>query len=265
MVKPRKNIQEYEAWLDSIADTSFRFWDRHKVGILGTIAVNMLMGILFFIFELSGTPHLPDSLLLVDFDREYEILAPAEPEIPEPLLPQDALSAYHEWEAIRNIAVDATKEDLNPGLFDEKSIDADELYLDAQRIREEMQKNRELWENSQDEEAINIPNVEKKQIEPEDIGHFKGPTVISYFLANRKAYRLPVPAYKCEGGGQVVVDIEVAPDGQVRKVSIDTQNSVIDECMNQAALAAAKSSVFSPSQSAPSKQNGSITYLFVKQ
>lgn len=265
MLKPNGRLSEYEQWLEGLAQTSFGLWGRHKVGVLGTIAVNLLVVVTLLAFELSGTPHPPESLMLVDFEREYEIVAPAEPEIEEPPLPADALNPELEWEAIRNIAVDATKEDLNPGLYDEKSIDADELYQEAQRIRDEMQKNRELWEDSQDEEEVNIPNVETKHHAPDDIGHFKGPTVISYFLENRKAFRLPVPSYKCEGGGQVVVDIEVGADGRVRKATIDTANSVIDECMNQAALVAARSSIFSASPRAPAKQTGSITYLFVRQ
>lgn len=265
MSKPNGRLSEYEQWLEGLAQTSFGLWGRHKVAILGTIAVNLLLVIILLVSELSGTPHPLESLMLVDFDREYEIMAPPEPEIWEPPLPADALNPEYEWEAIRNIALDATKEDLNPGLFDEKSIDADDLYQEAQRIRDEMQRNKELWEDAQGEEEVNIPNVETKQMEPEDIGHYKGPTVISYFLENRKAYRLPVPAYKCEGGGRVVVDIEVGPDGRVRKATIDAANSVIDDCMNEAALGAARSSIFSASQMAPAKQVGSVTYLFVRQ
>ncbi len=265
MEKINRNISQFEVWVDRIAHAFFLFWNSHKVGILGTIVLNMVLVIFFFVFELRGRPHPNDPLVLIDFEREYEIIPPKEFEEPEPLLPQDAINPLQEWEAIRNIAIDATKEDLNPGLTDEKSIDADELYKDAQRIRDDMQRHRELLENLQDEEAIDIPNVEEKKIEPEEIGHYKGPTVISYFLKNRRALRLPVPAYKCEGGGQVVVDIDVLTDGTVGKASIDTQNSVIDDCMNQAAINAAKASLFNVSSASPSRQRGSITYLFVPQ
>ncbi len=265
MENKNNNISQFEGWVDRIAHAFFMFWNRHKVGILGTIALNMVLAILFFVFELKGRPHPADPLVLVDFEREYEILPPKEPEVSDPLLPQDAINPLKEWEAIRNIAIDATNEDLNPGLSDEKKIDADELYQEAQRIRADMQRNKEMWENSQDAEALDIPNVEEKKVEPSEIGHYKGPTVISYFLKDRKALRLPVPAYKCEGGGQVVVDIEVLTDGTVGKASIDTQNSVIDDCMNQAAINAAKASLFTVAASAPSRQKGSITYLFVPQ
>lgn len=254
---------QFELWLERIAHLFFEFWDRHKVGILGTIALNMVLTILFFVFELKSRPYLHDTMVVLDFDREYEIVPEKEPEIPEPLLPKDAIDPNYEWEAIRNIAIDATKEDLNPGLRDEKDIDADELYQDAQRIREQMQRNRELWEESQN--IDDIPNVEEKVVPDVEEGHYKGPAVISYFLEGRRARRLPVPAYKCQNGGVVVVDIEVQNNGSVVRATIDTANSVIDECMNTAALEAARASLFSTSSNAPARQGGSITYMFVPQ
>jgi TonB family protein len=254
----------FEDWLDEVSHQFFILWNRHKVGILGTIALNLLVTILFFVFELKSRPHLHDTMVLVDFEREYEITPEPELEPEQPLLPDDAIDPMQEYEAIKNIAVDATKEDLNPGLSDEKNIDADELYQEAQRIREQMDLNRQLWEESQSDEALNVPNIEKKIINTDET-QYKGPSVISYFLENRKALRLPVPAYKCENGGKVVVDIEVQPNGTVARASIDPANSVIDDCMNQAAIDAARKSVFTVSDIAPSRQRGSITYLFVAQ
>jgi TonB family protein len=202
---------------------------------------------------------------MVDFDREYAIIPKEEELEPEPLLPRDALDPNYEYEAIRNIALDATKEDLNPGLVDEKKIDADELYPEAQRIREQMLRNRELWEESQGIDELDIPNIEDKTITTLDEGQYKGPTVISYFLEGRKAQYLPVPSYKCELGGRVVVDIEVLRDGTVAKATIDNANSVQDPCMNAAAIEAARASFFTKSPQADARQKGSITYLFVPQ
>ncbi|MDX9847023.1 MAG: TonB family protein [Tenuifilaceae bacterium] len=255
----------FERWLDRVGHEVSLLWDKHKVGFLGTIAINLVITILFFVFELKSRPYLYDPTVLVDFERQYEIAPERIPEEREPLLPKDALDPMTEYEAIQNIAVDATKEDLNPGLIDEKNIDADELYQDAQRIREQMQQNRQLWEEAQTVDADAIPNVQEKIVTTAEEGQFKGPAVISYFLENRRAVRLPVPAYKCENGGRVVVDIEVQRDGTVSRASIDTSNSVIDECMNSAAIAAAQASRFTVSGNAPTRQRGSITYLFVRQ
>jgi TonB family protein len=261
----KNSIIRFELWLDNLSEQVYLFLSRHKVGILGSIALNMIAIILLLSFEMSSRKHLYETIVLVDFDREYEILPEQEEEVRDPILPKDAIVPEYEYEAIRNIAVDATKEDLNPGLIDEKNINADELYQEAQRIREQMQRNKELWEETRGDEALNIPNVDDKTIVPQDEGQFKGPTVISYFLEGRKALHLPVPAYKCEFGGRVVVDIEVSINGTVAKATIDTANSVIDECMNNAALEAARNSLFTVSPQAINRQKGSITYLFVRQ
>ena len=265
MKKESSTLLRFELWLDKLAQLVFSVWNRHKVGILGTIALNLVLAILFFVFELKSRPHPRDTMVVLNFDREYEIVPNWKPEASEPILPKDAIDPMTEYEVIRNIAVDATKEDLNPGLKDEKNIDADELYQEAQRIKEQLQQNRQKWEESQTAEAEAIPNVEQKVIPMGDEGQYKGPAVINYYLENRRALRLPVPAYKCEMGGRVVVDIEVQRDGTVSRASIDGENSVIDDCMNRAALEAAQTCRFTVSDNAPERQGGSITYLFVRQ
>lgn len=257
-------VSKLELRIESAASTFFGFWDRHKVGILGTIVLNLVLGILFFVFELKSRAHLIDTMILLDFDRVYEIKQQEE-ERAEPVLPADAIVPDKEWEAIRNIAVDATREDLNPDLLDEKNINADELYEEAQRVRDQTKSNRELWEESQGLEEVNIPNIEEKNTAPQDESTYDGPTVISYFLEGRKALRLPVPAYKCEQDGQVVVDVEVLRNGTVSKAAIDATNSVQDECIAKAAIEAAMASRFTSSTQAPVRQKGSITYLFVPQ
>ena len=262
--KPSK-FDRFEIWLDAVALQFFTFWNKHKVGILGNIVFNLIIAILFFIFELSGISNIHDAVVAVDFERQYEILPEPPPDERESLLPDDALDPTKEYEAIQNIAIDATKNDLNPGLTDEKNIDADELYQDAQRIREQMEQNRQAWEEVNNALGEEIPNIEQKIVPTEDEGQFKGPSVISYFLKDRKAMRLPVPSYKCENGGRVVVDIEVLRNGTVSKASIDASNSVLDDCINSAAIAAAKASVFTISNIAQPRQTGSITYLFVPQ
>lgn len=255
-------VTSFELWIEAVASSFFSFWNKHKVGILGTIALNLIIAILFFFFQLKSRAHLLETMIFVDFDSEYEILPPTVETPSEPLLPDDAVVPDREWEAIKNIAVDATREDLNPELIDEKNIDADELYQEAVRVREQMQSNKELWEESLGEEDVNIPNVEEKNTAPENESAYKGPTVISYYLEGRKALRLPVPAYKCELGGQVVVDIEVDANGKVTNANVDFGNSVVDECINKSAIEAAMASIFTASTS---KQTGSITYLFVPQ
>jgi len=261
----QQRVSGFEIWIEEVATSFFSFWNRHKVGILGTVALNLILAILFFFFQLKSRAHLLETMIFVDFESEYEIVPPKVEEPPEPVLPDDAVNPDKEWEAIKNIAVDATREDLNPDLYDEKNINADELYQEAQRVREQMQSNKELWEESLGDEEVRIPNVEEKNTAPKNEAAYKGPTVISYYLEGRKALRLPVPAYKCEMGGQVVIDIEVDTSGNVTKANIDNENSVTDECINSSAIEAALASRFTATAIGAGKQRGSITYLFVPQ
>ncbi|MBN1988793.1 MAG: energy transducer TonB [Bacteroidales bacterium] len=252
--------------LELVATKIFNLWQSHKVGILGTIVIQLLMAILFLSLEIKSRPYLIETQVQLDFQREYDITPPqVEPEKKELLLPADALNPNLETENIRNFAVDATKEDLNPGLSDDKGIDADELYQEAERLKSQMGSNKEKYNESRNLDEAAIPNTPEKNTASASKTQFKGPSVISYFLDGRRALELPVPSYLCEKGGQVVVDIEVNRNGRVTSAQVDKANSVNDDCITSAAISAALTSRFTAKADAPSKQKGSITYLFVPQ
>lgn len=236
--------------------------NHHKVGILSTIVVHLLLIVVFLVLKIETRKEYYGSTIEMEFEEPKE--EPIPQQKLEPTLPPDVLKPEYETEAILNFAVDASKTDLNAGLSDEKNIDADELYREANKVYERMQQNRELYEQSQKDIEANIPNTPEKTVPKSKEGRYKGPTVVSYYLLGRKALYLPVPSYKCELGGQVVVNIEVKPDGRVSDASIDWANSVTDDCINQAAIQAAMASIFT-SVSGTARQRGSITYLFVAQ
>lgn len=95
----------------------------------------------------------------------------------------------------------------------------------------------------------------------------EGNVTVSFSLSNpaRMAYNLYVPAYKCEQGGVVVVNITVGRSGEVLSASVDKTVSSSDHCMTTAAVEAAMTSRFNLNAEAPAKQTGSITYMFVPQ
>ena len=90
-------------------------------------------------------------------------------------------------------------------------------------------------------------------------------SVISYSLDGRKAISLPVPAYKCPGGGDVSIQITVNRKGYVTAAAVIENVSTSDECIVSSAIAAAKRSRFRASASAPEKQVGEIVYRFIPQ
>jgi len=102
---------------------------------------------------------------------------------------------------------------------------------------------------------------------PSDImaTRYSGPTRVEYFLKNRYAIKMKVPVYKCEGSGTVVVNIQVDRTGNVISAAVDKTKSSRNECMLNAAIEAARTSLFNKDPSAPLAVPGTITYYFVAQ
>ena len=254
--------QKIESFIDKMLNSLSFGLSKHKIGILITVVIHLSLLVAFMFMKIHTRKEYYGSVIEMEFEEPKEEIAIEQPK--EVLLPADAINEKYETEAIRNFAVDASEKDLNSDLSDEKNINAEELYGEADRLKQDMQDNKELFEEAQNEEGL-IPNTPQKTIPEEKKAQFKGPTVVSYFLEGRKAMSLPVPSYMCELGGQVVVNIEVLPDGRVGNASIDRANSVNDECITDAAINAAMRSRFTSVSNSLSKQRGSITYLFVPQ
>jgi TonB family protein len=269
MPKTESIGQRFYFWIEGIAEGVFNYWELHKVGILGTFSIHLSLLIVLLIVKLNynATPRIVE--VEVNFNNELlPITEEQKAKIEkEALAVEELLHKGLEASAIKNVAVDdADKQsnELNPSLQDDKGINASDLYREAGMVQKRLNDNKDEFSKliSGHEE---IPNVPQKNTAPKDESKYKGPAVISYFLEGRKAFVLPVPSYKCQFGGQVVVDIEVNPEGKVIKATIDSSNSLNDDCIDKAAVEAATESYFTVSPNAPSRQKGSITYLFVPQ
>jgi hypothetical protein len=94
---------------------------------------------------------------------------------------------------------------------------------------------------------------------------FKGKSNIRYKLGNRYHLQLPIPVYLAQGGGEVVVDITVGRNGDVLVAAPRTNSSLDDPMILAYAKQAAEKTLFNADNSAPEKERGTITYLFVAQ
>lgn len=95
---------------------------------------------------------------------------------------------------------------------------------------------------------------------------FAGTVMVSFNLANRKAFELNNPGYTCNGSGTVVIDIKVDKSGYVKEVSYNSSLSVYaTECMIEKSKVYAKKSRFNLSADASGTQSGTITYKFKGQ
>lgn len=144
-------------------------------------------------------------------------------------------------------------------LQDDRGTNAEQLYKDAERLAKELQNGYEI----PNEEQVALPSAVKN--DRKKTSDYKGPSVISYDLGGRKASHLPIPAYRCNGGGEVKVIISVTPAGKVIAAKVEESESSDDACLRSFAIRAARLSRFSAKSDAPAKQTGYIIYSFIAQ
>ena len=90
-------------------------------------------------------------------------------------------------------------------------------------------------------------------------------TTISYRLVDRKAIQLPNPVYTCEGGGKIVLNIEVNELGRVIKAVYNkTRSTTTNGCLIDSAIDYANESRFT-TKAGKEKQLGTISYNFPGQ
>lgn len=158
---------------------------------------------------------------------------------------------------VRNVAVD------RGALRDDRGTDADQLYRDAERLQQDLMNGHSLPDEP-DDDYVNTPSKNDSKKE-EKKAVYSGPSVVSYQLDGRKASRLPIPAYRCMGAGEVTVIIKVDNAGNVTFAKVDDDVSSTDKCLRDFAVRAARSAKFSSSPTAPANQLGNIVYAFVAQ
>lgn len=232
-----------------------------RAGLYTTVIVHLAVLVILLAFQLGGAVESEHSFVL-DFSKQEEIerlLQQAEQAKQEAEM-KAAIAQKLEQQlagapAPRNIAVDRGQ------LKDDRGTDADQLYKDAEKLARELGAGYTL----PDEDEVTLPGKKEKEKKDEAAKPYSGPSVVSWFLEGRKASRLPIPAYRCMGGGEVTVLIKVDPQGNVIDARIEEASSTKDSCLRNFAIRAARMSKFSASPSAPARQEGNIVYQFIAQ
>lgn len=235
----------------------------HRVGLSVMIICYLVLGIVFVGSKiiLNDKPHLQG--IYIDL-QDLETLA-EEKERLEREVEMKQLQANMDWSSVRNLTSNEAL--LNENLKDDRGTRTEALNASAREIAEGMETNRAAYEAGLAEaEAIldkGRAKSEDKTTEGQD-SKFKGNVTVSFVLKDpvRTKRHLVVPAYRCEGGGEVVVAITVNRGGEVTAAKVVSGG---DESMREAALDAAWKSLFNIDMSAPERHNGTITYLFIPQ
>ena len=164
---------------------------------------------------------------------------------------------------IRNVVVDASSRS-GEALRDDRNSNPTEVYDEARRLQEKLDASRREAEAHTGTDEVANPQQRTTQ-QPTNVESFKGPSVLSYTLDGRKSTSMPIPAYKCMGGGDVRVSIVVNRGGYVLSATIRSDVSSTDDCLHEFAVRAAKLSRFTASTTAPERQVGEIVYRFIAQ
>ena len=232
-----------------------------KAGLYLTLIVHLILIIVLLSWSIH-TQLVRDTSFVIDFSQQeaqeaMEARAQMQESVSEEL---DALlnaSRNQNAQSIRNVAVDASEP-----LRDDRYDNPEDIYREARELQERLdQSRREVEEASSSEDQVSVYREDDGQ----KAEAYQGPSVISYTLEGRKAMNLPVPAYKCMGGGDVSVSVIVNRKGYVIGVKIIESVSSPDQCLRDYALRAASASRFTASQDAPERQAGEIVYRFVAQ
>ncbi len=220
-----------------------------NVGLYVTVGVHLIALIILLSLSIH-TAIKTESTFIFDFSKEEELAAlEEEARLKEEVSKEiDALLAEANIGAplpdIRNAAVDRSQNRSETNQLEEPSSD---IASDSHETI--------------DEYSYAEPIEEKPEEEKET---YSGPSVVSYDLGGRKAIYLPVPAYRCQGGGDVRVNILVTQKGYVKSASINETGSSTDRCLRKYALRAAKKSRFKLSNDSENTV-GEIIYKFIAQ
>lgn len=237
----------------------------HRVALCVTLIFYLLLAILFVAAKITLVTSRVERVMAIDLQQlaELERRRDELKKSVEELQRQETM----DWAKVQNVASNENAQSSE--VRDDRNTDVEELLRDAAEFQERMAANRAAYESGVAEaKAIKErkPKVEEKpqnESQRRD-ANVKGNVTVSYSFNDpvRHSQRLSVPAYQCEGGGEVVVQVAIGVSGEVISAKVTRGG---DDCMQQTAISAARASKFNYDKSAPSKQVGTITYIFVPQ
>lgn len=229
-----------------------------KAGLLITAIVHLAVIIVLLLGGIGYSLQRENSFVL-DFTKQEE-----KEELERQVeLKQNALDQLESMIAAQRMEVRNVTVNRSTQLKDDRNTDADQLYRDAERLAKDLRDGQNRVQ--EDPEDLVQDPVTPSKPEPRKKETYSGPSVLSWSLDGRKATRLPIPAYRCVGAGQVTVIITVNNQGKVIDAKVDNGSSSGDGCLRAFATRAARMSLFNASTTAPARQMGTITYVFIAQ
>ena len=238
----------------------------NRRGLLMTIIAYLLLAIAFVSSKVTITSEHANQTIAIDL----QTLAELEQKKQE-LERQIRERQVDDLSDVRNRVSneEAEEREMDHRLRDDRSTDMDKLASDAAKAQERMRANRERYEQGlrEQEEMKRRPNEKSEEQTNSTDSKAKGRVTVSYSFRNpvRHSQYLDIPAYRCDKGGEVIVDVTLNRNGNVIAATIDKSASAHDECMWETALEATRRSRFNIDSSAPERHTGTISYIFIPQ
>lgn len=238
-------------------------------GIIGTIIIHLIAAIIFMSAKLTSLYREKQSEFLVEFQQDMEFIE--DDVVEEPVTLEEVFEGDDRFtDIIRNIAnqedIEINKEDyinkVKEEMIEEGKLGEDN-FIDRQNdVLQDMEQGQTAFES----DKIDSLEITEELSANELAANYDGPTRVYYNLKDRYHLNLPIPIYKCENAGLIVMDIIVDRSGEIKDYKYnDAESSTADACLLEAAIDAVKRTSFNPDPSAVNKQAGSITYQFVAQ
>ena len=229
----------------------------NRIGVCVTTIVYLLVSIIFVSAKIGTSKREVPETIYIDLGA-VELVSEELERLKEEVRKSDI-----DWKSIRNLS--STENALNENLEDEKGIDVSELNAAAEAVERERKANQEAYERGlREANAIGTKGQSGDSGEERKDSKRKGSVTVSFSFTNPVRYsrHLVKPAYRCEGGGEVVVAAVLNQRGEVVSAWVQSGG---DECMRQTAVESARNSRFDINKNAPAKQQGTITYIFIPQ
>ena len=242
------------------------------IGILGTVIFHLVAAIFFMLFQIRSLNIDLSNEFVIEFAEESpDNLQDKEKliELPAKGIEQVLQGDEELLNIARNLAnkpdiqidpedyIDKVKEEL----IESGKLGADNYIDEWKRLKEAAEDEKLAFENRTDE------SEEEEPMESEVMAaNYQGPTRIYYNLEGRNHTYLPIPIYKCEGSGKIVLAILVNQKGVVEEARIiETESTTTDWCLEETSVITALISRFNPDIYSPKIQAGTLTYHFVAQ
>ena len=246
----------------------------HRVGLCCMIIAYLAFGIVFVSVKIAMNQERVEGAMYIDLTDMQQALETLQQQVPEQQDEGDDFSNVKNRISDENGRSESvgrtTASTAGGGASSSKSIAdfMEGLDEEAAAVAGRVKASQDAFAKGRREEQEMIARSkaqrEAKEGEKESGVKQKGSVLISYWLPGRRDVSLYMPAYQCEGGGEVTVNITVNRNGKVVSASMK-ESSTNSSCINDMATLAARNSRFNVDDTGSDKQSGTITYIFVPQ